>query len=118
MRVAPRIELTQEQSATLKQWSRGRKTPTRLVRRSQIVLLAAEGKKNLEIASDLGILAEWTAAAERVGFRMHAASREFLNPWLVEHRYENKVKLFTEEGTTLIPMWFPASNMVLVAEKA
>jgi transposase len=55
MRVAPQIELTEEQSATLKRWSHGRKTPARLVRRAQIVLLAAEGKDNLDIAAELDI---------------------------------------------------------------
>lgn len=55
MRVAPQIDLTEEELATLKRWSRGRKTPARLVRRAQIVLLAAEGKDNQEIAAELGI---------------------------------------------------------------
>lgn len=55
MRVAPQVVLTEEQRTTLRRWSRGRTTPTRLVRRSQIVLLAAEGKENLEIAAGLGI---------------------------------------------------------------
>lgn len=49
MRVAPAVSLTEEQTTQLKAWARGRKTPTRLVRRAKIVLLAAEGKKNKEI---------------------------------------------------------------------
>src|SRR5688572_24893666 len=47
MRVAPEIMLTDEVRGTLRKWSRGRATPARLVRRAQIILLAAEGKENL-----------------------------------------------------------------------
>jgi len=55
MRVAPRVSLTEEQRKTLQRWSRGRATPARLVRRAKIVLLAAAGKENLEIAAELGV---------------------------------------------------------------
>ncbi len=55
MRVAPIVILNDEQRETLTRWSRGRSTPARLVRRAKIVLLAATGKENLEIASELGI---------------------------------------------------------------
>ena len=55
MRVAPQVNLTAEQRATLRRWARGRTTPMRLVRRAQIVLAAAEGKQNIEIAEQLGI---------------------------------------------------------------
>jgi transposase len=55
MRVAPKVVLTDKQRRTLLPWSRGRATPARLVRRAQIVLLAAEGKDNLEIAAMLGV---------------------------------------------------------------
>ena len=50
MRIAPRVEISDEERATLTRWSRGRKTPTRLVLRAKMVLLAAEGKRNDEIA--------------------------------------------------------------------
>ena len=55
MRVAPKVTLTVEQRVTLRRWSRGRTTPMRLVRRAQIVLLAAEDQQNIEIAEQLGI---------------------------------------------------------------
>ena len=54
MRVAARITLSEEQRATLESWSRGRKTPARLVLRAKIVLRAAEGLENREIALKLG----------------------------------------------------------------
>jgi len=55
MRVARTIELTDEERATLIQWSRGRSVQARRVLRARIVLLAAAGKQNKEIASDLTI---------------------------------------------------------------
>jgi len=55
MRVASKVVLTDEQRTTLTKWSRGRSTPARLVRRAQIVLLAAEGKENIEIADELRV---------------------------------------------------------------
>src|SRR6266550_351956 len=54
MRVAVRITLSEEQRTTLEAWSRGRKTPARLVLRAKIVLHAAEGLENREIAVKLG----------------------------------------------------------------
>lgn len=55
MRVAPKVLLTDDDRATLQRWARGRCTQSRLVRRAQIVLLAAEGKQNIEIAEKLNI---------------------------------------------------------------
>ncbi len=55
MRIVPRVILTDEQRATLQRWARGRTTPARLVRRAQIVLLAAEGRENIAIAEELEI---------------------------------------------------------------
>ncbi|HVP12170.1 MAG TPA: IS630 family transposase [Phycisphaerae bacterium] len=56
MKLAPRITLTEEQRSTLTRWSRGRSTPMRLVQRARIVLLAAEGQMNKDIAAELGIM--------------------------------------------------------------
>lgn len=55
MRVAPTITLSPEDRATLTRWSRGRRTPARLVARAKVVLLAAEGKLNKEIAAEIGV---------------------------------------------------------------
>lgn len=54
MRVACKIEPTDEERKTLRRWSRGRSTPARLVLRAQIVLLAAEGLMNKQIGTQLG----------------------------------------------------------------
>jgi len=53
MRVAARIVLTPEERRQLEKWSRGRSTPQRLVLRSKIVLLAAEGRTNKQIVDEL-----------------------------------------------------------------
>lgn len=54
MRVAKQVTLTVEERTTLLKWSRGRSTPARLVQRAKIVLAAADGKRNDEIAAALG----------------------------------------------------------------
>lgn len=53
MRVAKRIDLTEEERTTLLKWSRGRSTPARVVLRAKIVLAAAAGRRNDEIAEEL-----------------------------------------------------------------
>ena len=54
MRVAPPITLTTEDRQTLERWARGRSTPARCVLRAKIVLAAATGKENQDIAEELG----------------------------------------------------------------
>ena len=54
MRRARPIVLEQEQKEVLARWSRGRKSPARLVLRAKIVLSAAEGMQNKDIAALLG----------------------------------------------------------------
>ena len=65
MRVAPVVSLSWEQREVLEQRSRGRSLPARVVERARIVLLAAAGKQNKEIAEQLGIsvqkAARWRA---------------------------------------------------------
>ena len=55
MRVAQAIELTESEIKTLNSWSRGRRTPTRSMKRAKIVLLAARGEQNKTIAERLGM---------------------------------------------------------------
>ena len=51
MRVAKALTLTGEERTKLTKWSRGRSAPARLVMRAKIVLAAAEGRRNDEIAA-------------------------------------------------------------------
>lgn len=53
MRLAPAIILSDEERMLLERWARGRSTPARLVLRARIILLAAAGLLNKEIASQL-----------------------------------------------------------------
>ena len=55
LRVAPAIELTDEQEGELTRLARSKRTSVRLVQRAQIVLLAAQGFLNKDIAEQLGV---------------------------------------------------------------
>ena len=58
MRIAPVITLSPDQRATLEQWARSRSLPARVVERSRVVLLAAEGQPDKEIAMAMKITAK------------------------------------------------------------
>ncbi len=55
MRVAATVTVTPEEHQQLLTWSRGRSLPYRLVDRARIVLSAAEGKTNDQIAEELRV---------------------------------------------------------------
>jgi transposase len=55
VRVAPAIELTDEQKGELTRLARSKRTSVRLAQRAKIVLLAAQGLQNKDIAQQLGI---------------------------------------------------------------
>ena len=55
MRIAHKVTLTDEDRESLERWARGRSTPVRLMQRAQIVLRAAEGQLNKDIALALGV---------------------------------------------------------------
>jgi transposase len=55
LRVAPTIELTSDQKDELTILARSKRTSVRLAQRAQIVLLAAQGLHNKDIAAQLGI---------------------------------------------------------------
>ena len=55
MRVAVTIELTKSERSTLELWSRGRRTSVRQAQRAQMILLAAKGYSNADIAEELGV---------------------------------------------------------------
>jgi len=54
MRMAPSLYLADAERTQLQQWARGRRTPSRLVLRAKIVLLAADRQENRHIATVLG----------------------------------------------------------------
>jgi len=81
MRIAKAMTLTDEERMTLTKWSRGRSTRARLVVRAQIVLAAADGRENKDIAAEPGCtrrtIGIWRNrfAAERLQGITHDAPR-------------------------------------------
>src|SRR5262252_7781436 len=71
MRRACQITLSDEDRTILERWSRGRSTQARLVTRARVVLAAAEGKQNKDIAAELnisrGAVARWRDRFARAG---------------------------------------------------
>jgi transposase len=71
MRVAPKIMVTDEQRKILEGWARGHRTSVRLMQRAKIVLLAAGGRENWQIAADLrmdpGKIGRWRKRFARDG---------------------------------------------------
>ena len=61
MRVPRKVELSSEDRAVLQQQARGRSLPSRVVERSRIVLRAADGLQDQQIAAELGITPEKAA---------------------------------------------------------
>src|SRR5436305_14786799 len=55
MKVAVQVVVSPEQREVLEKLARGRKASARVVERARIVLLAAEGKQNQEIAKICGV---------------------------------------------------------------
>jgi len=55
VRIAPQIELTPEQQSELTKLSRSGRTSVRLAQRVRIVLMAAQGRENKDIAKEVGV---------------------------------------------------------------
>jgi transposase len=72
MRVAPAVILDGQQRKTLERWAKSGSLPMRQVQRAQIILLAADGKHDLEIAGTMGIsnqkAARWRKRFLQKGF--------------------------------------------------
>lgn len=71
LRVAPAISLTEEQERELARLARSKRTSVRLAQRARIVLLAAQGLQNKDIAEQLGIgrvqVARWRERYQQGG---------------------------------------------------
>jgi SAM-dependent methyltransferase len=66
----------------------------------------------------------WKGELVEAGFRVlenpnvpGTLSRAYCNPWVVEHRFTGKAELLHPRGDALVPLEWPVTNMVLVAEK-
>jgi transposase len=71
MRIAPPVVIDSSQKGVLEQWARSRSLPARQVERAKVVLLASEGKTDLEIADSLRIgnhkVARWRKRFLKLG---------------------------------------------------
>jgi transposase len=111
MRIAPSVVLAEDQKEQLLVWSRGRRTPARVVRRAQIVLLAAEGRQNKQIAEQLGIMprivALWRSRFLEQGLDglTHDAPRSGRKPSLSAANVRSIVRKTTQEEPRGAAQW-------------
>jgi transposase len=99
MRIAPPVTLSESEKSQLLSWSRGRSTPQRVVLRSKIILMAAEGAQNKEIAEELHARPK-TVTLWRGRFVVHRldgiskdAPRPGRNPRISEKKIEKIIDL-------------------------
>jgi transposase len=111
MRVASPVELTEDQRQTLQQWSRGRSLPARQVERARIVLLAADGKQDLEIAAEIGIsnqkAARWRKRFLKLGLAglEKDAPRPGRTPTITAAKVQEVVRKTTQEKPGNANQW-------------
>jgi transposase len=111
MRIAPRVVLTEDQERTLQQWARGRSLPSRQVERARVVLLAAAGKQDLEIASAVGIsnqkAARWRKRFLDMGLAglEKDAPRPGRTPTITPAKVQEVIRRTTQEKPTNSTHW-------------
>ncbi len=111
MRIAPVINLDKDETTLLTQLSRSRSTSVRLAERSRIILLAAEGKSNDEIAKTLAITRQkagrWRTRYSQLGFAgiENDAPRSGRKKSLPEDTVEKVIKLTTQSQPEGITHW-------------
>jgi len=101
----PSIELTEDQKEILEQLARGRTQSHGPVTRAKLVLLAAAGKNNQEIAQQLQVQrgmvrswrGRWLAAAERLAQSRGAVLREQVESVLADAPRSGAPATFTAE---------------------
>lgn len=86
MRVAPSVQLSPQQREILEQHSRARSLPARVVERARIVLLAAEGKQDKEIAAQLASASRRPPAGENVSSNSASKALRRMRRGLVARR--------------------------------
>ena len=101
MRVAPPISLSPEQRKELEQTSRARSLPARQIERARIILRAADGWLDKEIAGELGITAEKVARWRRRFLEggMAALRKDAPRPGRPRTVPAGKVKLIVDKTT-------------------
>jgi transposase len=111
MRVAPPIALNAEERQRLESFARGKKTAVRVAFRAQIILLAADGKQNLDIAAELKTtpraVGKWRSryAARGVEGILNDASRPGRTPKISEAKVKEIVQKTIEEKPKNATHW-------------
>jgi transposase len=111
MRAAPAVVLTEDQKRTLSQWARGRLLPARQVERARVVLLAADGKQDLEIAAEVGIsnqkAARWRKRFLKLGLAglEKDAPRPGRTPTITTAKVQGVVRKTTQEKPANATQW-------------
>src|SRR4030095_8964501 len=111
MRVAPQVVLPEDQERTLHQWARGRSLPARQVERARVVLLAAAGKQDLEIASANGIsnqkAARWRKRFLKMGLAglEKDAYRPGRTPTITSAKVQDVIRKTTQEKPANATHW-------------
>src|SRR5689334_5057114 len=111
MRVAPQVVLTEDQERILHQWARIRSLPARQVERARIVLLAAAGKQDLEIAAEVGIsnqkAARWRNRFLEMGLAglEKDAPRPGRTPTITSAKVQEVVRKTTQEKPANATHW-------------
>jgi transposase len=111
MRVAPPVKLTEDQDRTLQQWARARSLPARQVERARVVLLAAAGKQDLEIAAEIGIsnqkAARWRKRFLKMGLPglEKDAPRSGRTPSITPAKVQEVVRKTTQEKPSNATHW-------------
>jgi transposase len=111
MRIAPPVVLDSEQRKTLKQWAGSRSLPMRQVQRAQIILLAADGKQDLEIAVAVNVsnqkAARWRKRFLQSGFPglERDATRPGRTPTITPTKIQDVVRKTTQEKPDNATHW-------------
>ncbi len=111
MRIAPAITLSSDQQATLEQWARSRSLPARMVERARIVLLAAEGQQDKQIASAMKItpkkVSRWRSRFLTLGLAglERDASRPGRTPKITASLARRVVRMTTQQKPANATHW-------------
>lgn len=73
---------------------------------------------HIEVGEQFGYFTqpEYIALLRRIGFRIIRV-RAYRNPWIIKNRWQGKVVLYRQQNGSLRTQPFPATNIVIVAEK-
>jgi transposase len=111
MRIAATVNLTDEQLQALEGYARRRATPARVVERSNMILLAAQGKQDIQIAEELGVTRQ-TVSRWRKRFVTHGiagiledAPRSGKPPTITQAQVDEIVRVTTTRTPPCATHW-------------